>query len=100
MKVFSGKVVSTKMHKTATVEVERFVAHPIYRKRLKKIRKYQVHDEMGAKVGQSVRFVACAPISKLKKWKVIEVSGVEKLQSAQKREDSKPKSKGKKKGKK
>lgn len=61
------------MDKTATVEVERIVAHPIYKKRLKKTKKYQVHDELGAKEGQEVKFVATKPISKLKKWKVIEV---------------------------
>ena len=73
MKIFSGKVIATKMAKTATVAVERIVAHPVYQKRLKKVRKYQVHDELGVTVGQTVRFVACKPISKMKKWKIVEV---------------------------
>lgn len=73
MKVLTGKVISKKMEKTATVVVERFIAHPIYKKRYKIVKKYHVHDEMGAKVGQKVRFAACKPISKLKKWKIIEV---------------------------
>lgn len=78
MKIFSGKVIATKMAKTASVEVERIVAHPMYKKRLKRIKKYQVHDEIGVKVGQTVRFVATAPISKSKKWKIIEVVGIKK----------------------
>jgi small subunit ribosomal protein S17 len=73
MKVFQGKVISTKMTKTATVLVERVFAHPIYKKRLKRARKYHVHDEIGVKIGDNVNFVACKPYSKLKKWKIVEV---------------------------
>lgn len=73
MKVFTGKVISNKMSKTATVAVERIVVHPIYQKRSKVIRKYHVHDELGAKVGQTVKFVASRPISKLKKWTLTEI---------------------------
>lgn len=71
MKIFTGKVISTKMAKTATVEVERNIAHPVYGKRMKRTKKYQVHDELGVKVGDTVHFVACRPVSKLKKWKII-----------------------------
>lgn len=73
MKIFKGKVVSTKMAKTATVVVERILVHPIYKKRFKRERKYQVHDELGVKVGDRVSFVTTRPISKLKKWKILEV---------------------------
>lgn len=73
MKIFTGKVKHTKMAKTATVAVERVVAHPIYKKRYKKIKKYHVHDELGVKVGQEVKFTASRPYSKLKRWKVIEI---------------------------
>ena len=73
MKIFTGRVISTKMAKTATVAVERIVKHPLYKKRLKRVKKYQVHDEIGAKLGQTVKFVASRPYSKLKKWKIIEV---------------------------
>lgn len=73
MKIFKGKVVSTKMEKTATVAVERVVVHPIYKKRYKRTKKYHVHDEFGTEAGQVVRFVACKPYSKLKKWKVVEI---------------------------
>lgn len=71
MKIFTGKVISKKMDKTATVLVERVVMHPVYKKRFKRTKKYHVHDEVGVEAGQVVRFVACKPISKLKRWKVI-----------------------------
>jgi small subunit ribosomal protein S17 len=73
MKIFTGKVVSVKMQKTATVAVKRVVAHPVYKKRIRLIKKYQVHDEIGVEVDQVVRFVASKPFSKTKKWKIIEV---------------------------
>ncbi len=78
MKIFTGTVVSKKMEKTATVVVERVVTHRVYKKRFRRIKKYHVHDEMDTKVGDTVRFVACKPVSKMKKWKVIEVVGMEK----------------------
>lgn len=70
MKIFTGKVVAKKMQKTATVEVERMVVHPLYGKRYKRAQKYQVHDEVGVKIGDNVKFVACKPISKSKKWRI------------------------------
>jgi len=73
MKIFSGKVVSTKMAKTATVATTRFVTHPVYQKRLKRIKKYHVQDEIGVKEGDRVRFIASKPYSKLKKWQIVEV---------------------------
>lgn len=75
MKIFTGKVIAKKMDKTATVLVERVVIHPVYKKRFKRTKKYHVHDEMGTELGKVVHFVACKPISKLKKWKIIEVNG-------------------------
>ncbi len=71
MKVFIGKVTSTKMLKTATVVVERVVVHPLYKKRKTVSRRFHVHDEIGVLVGDIVRFAASKPISKLKKWKII-----------------------------
>lgn len=73
MKVFQGKVVATKTAKTATVAVSRVVVDPLYKKRFKRIKKYHVHDDIGVKEGAMVKFVASAPISKLKKWKIVEV---------------------------
>lgn len=71
MKIFTGKVISHKMAKTATVVVERTVVHPVYLKRYKRLKKYHVDDEIGVKVGDTVKFVACKPISKLKKWRIV-----------------------------
>jgi small subunit ribosomal protein S17 len=73
MKIFVGKVTGTKMAKTAVVTVERVVIHPLYKKRFKRDRKYQVHDELGVKLNDVVKFAACKPYSKTKKWKVLEV---------------------------
>ncbi len=73
MKKFSGQVVRTKMNKTATIEVVRFKIHPIYKKRMKTKRKFHAHDELGVKVGDRVVIAETRPISKTKKWKIIEV---------------------------
>lgn len=73
MKIFIGKVKALKTAKTATVTVERVVIHPLYKKRFKRDRKYQVHDEIGVKVGDTVKFVASKPYSKTKRWKITEV---------------------------
>lgn len=73
MKIFTGRVISTKMAKTATIAVERVVIHPLYKKRFIRDRKYQVHDEFGTKIGDIVKFSASRPYSKIKKWKIIEV---------------------------
>ena len=85
MKIFKGKVVATKMAKTATVVVERILVHPIYKKRFKRVRKFQVHDELGVKIGDKVSFVTTRPISKLKKWKIIEVLGEKKAKAKEKK---------------
>lgn len=71
MKIFTGKVIAKKAQKTATVEVERMVVHPMYGKRYKRAKKYQVHDELDVTVGDTVKFITCKPISKLKKWRII-----------------------------
>jgi len=73
MKVFEGIVVSTKMQKTAVVAVERIKVHPIYKKRLRIKKKYHVHDELGVKVGERVKIEECRPISKTKRWRIVEV---------------------------
>jgi len=73
MKIFKGNVISTKMKKTATVQVDRIVVHPKYRKRYKRSKKYHVHDSFGVNVGDAVIFIASKPYSKLKRWKIIEI---------------------------
>ena len=75
MKIFIGKVTAKTMMKTATVVVSRDVQHPLYGKRMKRTKKYSVHDEIDVKVGDMVRFVGTRPYSKTKRWKLIEVIG-------------------------
>jgi len=73
MKILEGVVTSTKMAKTATILVERFKVHPLYKKRIKVRKKYHAHDEIGVKVGDWVKIQEYRPISKTKKFKIIEV---------------------------
>lgn len=75
MKIFTGKVASNSLNKTLAVTVSRVIMHPLYLKRYKRDRKYLVHDELGAKLGDTVKFIATRPYSKLVKWNVVEVVG-------------------------
>jgi len=68
-----GKVVSTKMNKTAVVKIERLVTHPLYKKRIKKVKKFKAHDELGVKVGDKVLISTSKPISKDKHFVVKEI---------------------------
>ncbi|MGA2326691.1 MAG: 30S ribosomal protein S17 [Bryobacteraceae bacterium] len=69
-----GLVVSTKMQKTIVVEVSRRVPHPVYKKIVKRRKKFYAHDEEGvARVGDVVRIVECRPLSRLKRWRLAEV---------------------------
>ena len=66
-----GEVVSTKMAKTIVVAVSRRVPHPLYKRIMKKRKKFYAHDETGdAKMGDIVRIVECRPLSKLKHWQL------------------------------
>jgi len=71
MKIFKGKVISTKMNKVVTVLVEKTTMHPLYGKRYKRSRKYQVHDELAHTVGDEVLFAASKPYSRNVKWKIV-----------------------------
>lgn len=73
MKQFKGKVISDKMAKTATVLVMHQSMNTLYQKAIKKTKKYHVHNELKAKMGDKVVFVECKPISKTKKWKIIKI---------------------------
>ncbi len=65
----TGKVVSTSMDKTIVVLTETYKNHPLYKKRVKYSKKYKAHDEEGkAKVGDTVKIVACRPLSKTKRY--------------------------------
>lgn len=72
MKIFQGIVKSAKNKNTAVVEVERFYVHPLYEKRVKRTKGYAVHIETEVNVGDRVKFVEARPISKTKRWKLIE----------------------------
>lgn len=74
IKEFIGKVVSDKMDKTVVVAVERKFPHPLYKKMVKKTKKFYAHDENNqAKVGDIVRIRESRPLSKLKRWVVVEI---------------------------
>lgn len=69
---FQGKVVSNKMDKTIVVITERIKKHPKYQKRYKVHKKFKVHDEKNeAKIGETVIFEECRPISKEKRWRLV-----------------------------
>ena len=71
-RILQGVVVSDKMEKTVVVRVERRVMHPIYKKFIRRSKKYHAHDENNTfKAGDSVRIRECRPISKSKCWEVI-----------------------------
>jgi small subunit ribosomal protein S17 len=71
-RVLQGLVVSDKGEKTVVVLVERRVMHPIYKKFIKRSKKYMAHDEANAaKTGDKVRIRECRPISKRKHWEVL-----------------------------
>ena len=69
-----GIVVSTKMDKTVTVTVETKMMHPIYHKFLKRTKKFHAHDESNTcGVGDRVRIMETRPLSKTKRWRLVEV---------------------------
>jgi small subunit ribosomal protein S17 len=71
-RVLQGTVVSDANDKTVTVRVDRKVSHPIYKKTIRRSKKYAAHDENNQfKVGDKVQIVESAPISKSKRWQVI-----------------------------
>jgi len=71
-RIFKGKVISCRMDKTAVVKVDRIKIHPKYKKRYITSKKYKIHDEKNeCKVGDTVIFMECRPISKEKKWKLV-----------------------------
>ena len=70
----TGRVVSNKMNKTATVLVERQVKHPMYGKYLRRSTKFKVHDEENTcNEGDLVTIAECQPISKNKSWRLVDV---------------------------
>jgi len=73
-KTRQGLVVSDKMDKTVVVAIERRVPHPVYGKMVTKTKKLKAHDEANsAKVGDTVRIVETRPLSKDKRWRLLEI---------------------------
>lgn len=69
-----GVVVSDKMDKTAVVQVERTVSHPLYGKSLRRRKKFQAHDETNTcRMGDRVVIEECRPLSKEKHWRVLQI---------------------------
>lgn len=72
-----GTVVAKDMKKTVKVEVERQIRHPLYKKTVRRSKSFLVHDEFEkCKVGDMVRIIETRPISKRKKWRILEVIGL------------------------
>jgi small subunit ribosomal protein S17 len=73
-KVYTGRVVSDKMDKTITVLVETYKKHPLYGKRVKYSKKLKAHDELNqAKVGDIVKIMETRPLSKDKRFRLVDV---------------------------
>ena len=72
-KVRTGVVVSDKMQKTVTVTLTRRFAHALYGKQVVRTKHVHAHDEQGAKAGDTVRIMETRPLSKIKRWRVVEI---------------------------
>ncbi|MBS4021479.1 MAG: 30S ribosomal protein S17 [Dethiobacter sp.] len=73
-KVRVGRVVSDKMDKTAVVSVERITRHPLYGKTTRVSKKYKVHDpENACSIGDKVKIMETRPLSKDKRWRLVEI---------------------------
>ncbi|MDA9008666.1 30S ribosomal protein S17 [Alphaproteobacteria bacterium] len=71
-RILQGVVTSDKTDKTVTVRVERRIMHPVYKKFIKRSKKYAAHDESNQfKTGDIIRIQECRPISKTKTWAVL-----------------------------
>ena len=74
IKIKQGRVVSDKMDKTVVVAVESYRPHPIYKKAMRRIKKFKAHDEQNAcHIGDMVKIEETRPLSKEKRWRVVEV---------------------------
>jgi len=73
-KEFVGIVRSDKMEKTIVVAIETLKLHPLYKKYIKRVKKVKAHDEKNdAKIGDLVRVIECRPLSKEKRWRLVEI---------------------------
>jgi small subunit ribosomal protein S17 len=73
-KTRTGKVTKNKMEKSIIVAIERKVAHPLYKKYFKRTTKFYAHDEKNeAGIGDTVKIMETRPLSKLKRWRLVEI---------------------------
>jgi len=73
-KVLQGRVVSAKMRKTVVIEITQRTLHGLYKKYLTRTKRLKVHDEQGScGVGDTVRVVETRPLSKEKRWRLLEI---------------------------
>lgn len=73
-KVRTGTVVSNRMNKTIVVEVRRTLKHPLYERVVRTKSKLYAHDEkQEAGIGDTVRVMECRPLSKMKRWRLVEI---------------------------
>ena len=73
-KIYTGEVVSDRMDKTVVVVVKRLTQHPLYKKTIKKAARFMAHDEDNkCKVGDMVSIVESSPLSKVKRWMVLDI---------------------------
>jgi len=73
-KVLTGKIVSDKMEKTVVVAVESLVRHPLYQRTIRRTKKFKAHDEENScRIGDKVRMMETRPLSKEKRWRIIEI---------------------------
>jgi len=73
-KIKLGRVVSNKMDKTVVVTVESYRPHPLYKKQVRRIKKFKAHDEQNScHIGDVVRIEETRPLSKEKRWRVVEI---------------------------
>ena len=72
-KIYTGKVISSSMDKTVVVAVTRLFQHPVYKKTVKRVTRFKAHDENNkCQVGDMVKIIETRPLSKEKRWTVIE----------------------------
>ncbi len=73
-KVLTGKIVSDKMDKTVVVAVESLVRHPLYQRTIRRTKKFKAHDEENScRIGDKVKMMETRPLSKEKRWRIIEI---------------------------
>jgi small subunit ribosomal protein S17 len=70
MKPLTGRVISAKNPQTVVVRVTRVRVHPLYGKRVRRRKRYQVDDQLGVKPGDWVTIQVCRPVSKTKRWRI------------------------------